>query len=129
MQVERPRVLLDRLAILGGRFGKLILRFEDLTGELVHPVRGGRLLEHSPRRVVEGAHVNAGSLIEHVGVVGILRFELAGDRHRLGRVALRAETLCQGQPGEARQVAILRLLKTVRKIRDSFGAVAGGRAR
>jgi hypothetical protein len=49
MQIQRPRVLLDRLAVFGGRFGELVLRFEDLGGELVDPVRGRGLLEHAPR--------------------------------------------------------------------------------
>src|ERR1039458_5624147 len=31
VQVERPRVLLDRFTVLGGRFRELVLRFEDLT--------------------------------------------------------------------------------------------------
>ena len=60
VQVERPRIFPDGLAVFRRPFGELVLGLEDFGGELVDAVGGRGLLKHAPRGVVEGPHVNAG---------------------------------------------------------------------
>jgi len=129
MQVERAGVLRDRLAVFGGGFGEPVLRFEDLGRELVDPVRGGGLLEHAARHFVERLHVDAGGLIEHVCVVGILGFEPHGDRESLIALALGDVTLRQGEARETGKIGIGGVVEAVGQIGDGLGAMAGRGAR
>ena len=126
MQIQSLWILGNRLAIFRRGFGKFVLRFENLRGQLVHAIRCRRLLEHAMGDIVERLHVKTGSLVERVGVVRIPGFQLGREAKRRVCFARGAQALNQRQAREAGKIGIPGTVEARGEIPDCLRAVSAG---